>query len=425
MSRARVLAHYLRARRRRFADREAVERWQRRRLRRVLRLAPSRYAFYREWGGRPLTELPVVDKAEVLAHFAELNRRGLDLDTCLAAARAAERGRDFGTELAGLSVGLSSGTSGRQTAFLTSAAERDRWAGEVLARALPDGLLAGARITLVLRAGGPLYAAVTGGRISFRFVDLALPLDRLLAEIRAGDPTVLVAPPSILVHAAALGLRPRQVFSVAEVLDPEDERTISDGFGVRVGQIYQAAEGFLGISCQHGTLHLNEDLLRFEREELGDGRWVPVVTDLVRDSQAVIRRRLGDVLVDGPACTCGNPMRTVSAIVGRADDVLWLPAREGAGSRSFHPDFVRAAVLRTAGVLDFRLVQTAPDTVRLAVVPAARFAAAARELTADLDAAGIGAVRIEVGELTAQDPLVKRRRVTRAPGVPAGEASAR
>lgn len=425
MSRARVLAHYLRARRRRFADRAELERSQRRRLDRVLRLAPSRYAFYRELGRRPLAEIPVLDKAEVLAHFAALNRRGLDLDTCLAAARAAERGRDFGTELAGLSVGLSSGTSGRQTAFLTSAAERDRWAGEVLAKALPDGLRAGARITLVLRAGGPLYAAVTGGRISFSFVDLALPLERLLSEIRAGDPTVLVAPPSILVHAAALGLRPRQVYSVAEVLDPEDERTISVGFSVRVRQIYQAAEGFLGISCPHGSLHLNEDLLWFEREELGDGRWVPVVTDLVRDSQAVIRRRLGDVLVDGPACTCGNPMLTVRAIVGRSDDVLWLPGLDGAAPRSFHPDFVRAAVLRTPGVLDFRLVQTAPDTVRLAVEPAERFAAAARELASDLGGAGIGAVRIEAGELTAQDPLVKRRRVTRAPGVPAGAGSDR
>ena len=127
MSRLRVVAHYLRARRRRFADRDALEAWQRRRLDRQVAAAPRRYAYYAGTAPKVLADLPVLDKATIVEHFAELNRLGLPLDTALAAARAAEAGRDFSTTLRGVSVGLSSGTSGRQSAFLTTAAERDRW----------------------------------------------------------------------------------------------------------------------------------------------------------------------------------------------------------------------------------------------------------------------------------------------------------
>ena len=46
---------------------------------------------------------------------------------------------------------------------------------------LPDGVPRGTRVVLVLRAGGPLYTAVDGGRVAFTFVDLAAPPERILA----------------------------------------------------------------------------------------------------------------------------------------------------------------------------------------------------------------------------------------------------
>lgn len=424
MSRARVLWHYARARRRRFADRAALERWQEARLRRVLAAAPRRYAAYAGPAPRTLADLPVLDKPDVLARFAGLNTRGVDLAECLAAARAAEQGRDFGTTLRGLSVGLSSGTSGQQTAFLTSAAERDRWAGEVLARALPDGLLAGARVTLVLRAGGPLYESVDGGRVQFRFVDLALPVAELVAQVEAASPTVLVAPPSVLVLLAHAGVRLplRRVLSVAEVLDPHDRATIEGGLGLRVDQVYQAAEGFLGISCGRGRLHLAEDLVVVEREPVpgGDGRrFVPVVTDLFRTSQAVLRRRVGDVLVPGEPCPCGDPRQVVDEILGRADDLLWLPAADGTGPRPVFPDFVRAAVLAVPGVEDFRVRQTSSDRLALAVRPTTTFAAARASLAEAVARAGAGPVGVDEGVIEPEGQLVKLRRVRRDADAPA------
>lgn len=420
--RAAVLAAYLRARHRRFADRAALEAWQAARLRTVLAQAPTRYPFYRGLEPRRLADLPVIDKSVVVEHFTALNDRGLELADCLAVARAAEARRDFSATLAGVSVGLSSGTSGRQSVFLTSPSERVAWAGNILARALPRGLLGGARVALVLRAGGPLYESVGSGRVAFHFFDLARPPEEHLAGLAAFAPTVLAAPPHVLrvvAQARAAGelvIAPERVFSVAEVLDPHDRAAIAAGLGVRVDEIYQATEGFLGISCVHGRLHLNEDLLVVEREPLDETgrRFTPVVTDLFRTSQAVLRLRLDDVLLAADqACPCGSPTVVLEAVAGRADDRLLLPHAGTARLEPFYADFVRGAVLAAPGVADFQVVQVDPGTVRLAVEPAAAWPGAAAGLTAAIAAAGLTAPRVEASALSGRAPLEKLRRVRR------------
>ncbi|MCL2453714.1 MAG: hypothetical protein FWD18_00180 [Micrococcales bacterium] len=420
MSRARVVAHYLAARRRRFTDREHLEAWQRARLRRVVAAAPRRYPFYAGLSPRTLDDLPVLDKATMVDRFSDLNRVGLTLDQALDAARTAERHRDFSTTLRGVSVGLSSGTSGRQSAFLTSAAERDRWAGQVLATVMPDGVPRGTRVALVLRAGGPLYQTVDGGRVSFTFVDLA-DHARILGSLAEARPTVVVAPPSVLVMAARAGLpiSPRQVVSVAEVLDPHDAALVEAALGVPVSQVYQATEGFLGASCREGQLHLAEDVVHIEPLWVGEGRFVPVVTDLWRTTQAMLRVRLDDVLVVGTPCECGSPLRTVAEVVGRCDDVLWLPrADDPATLAPFFADFVRGAALG-AGVDDFRVLQL-PDRWELATRPESAWpvaAAALREATAQ---AGCVPPPLVQAAWPDDDPTRKLRRVRRAAGVAEG-----
>lgn len=422
--RAGVLAAYLADRRRRPTDAEQLRRWQRERLQRVLRRARHRYPHYRQLTSDDLAAFPILTKGDFLDHFADLNDRGLQLRRCLEVARAAEARRDFTAQLNGVSVGLSSGTSGRQGVFLTSAAERRRWAGTVLARALPEGLRAGARVALLLRAAGPLYESVGGGRVTFGYFDLARPLPRLLPPLVAFAPTVLVAPPRLLRALAEqrgsgqLPISPRRIFSVAEVLDPHDAAAITAGFGLRVDQIYQATEGFLGISCPRGSLHLNEDLVHVEREHLGAAvggrqRFTPVITDLFRTTQAIIRMRLDDVLVtSGRSCDCGRPTLVIDAVEGRADDVLAFPTGTG-GLRWFFADFARAAVLAAPGVRDFRLRQASPALVLLHVSPERAFPAAARALRDAVAAAGMRPPRVHPTEVEAEDPVVKLRRVRR------------
>ncbi len=124
--------------------------------------------------------------------------------------------------------------------------------------------------------------------------------------------------------------------------------------------MYQATEGLLGVTCEAGTLHLNEPFVLVEREWQDDARtrFVPVVTDLWRRAQPVIRYRLDDVLCVAPTpCPCGRAATAIAAIEGRRDDVLWLH-RSGADVPVF-PDLVTRAVVRAVRVLeDYEIVAT-------------------------------------------------------------------
>src|SRR5262249_29659221 len=132
---ARVAGAFARARwGYRFANRDALLAWQQRHLTRFLRDHIGRSSFYRGLRGARLGDLPVVDKATMLANFAGFNARGISLDRALDVAVSAEQSRDFAPTIDGITVGLSSGTSGTRGVFLVSPAERATWAGLILAR---------------------------------------------------------------------------------------------------------------------------------------------------------------------------------------------------------------------------------------------------------------------------------------------------
>jgi putative adenylate-forming enzyme len=360
------------------SDRAALLRTQERRLARFLSRSLPKAPFYRSYAGKPLDALPIVDKARMLADFTDFNTYGVTLERALAVALAAEQSRDFRPTLkAGgeeLTVGLSSGTSGTRGVFLVSAAERARWAGLLLGRLLArDGLrqvlhprLPPLLIAFFLRANSNLYSTLGSRRIDFRFHDLWAPWPEHLARLNAHPPDVLTAPPTVLKKltegktSGALHIAPRQVISVAEVLEPDDEKAIVEAWGVPVQQVYQATEGFLGASCPAGRVHLNEEEIHIEPEWLDaeHRRFHPIVTDFSRTTQLVVRYRLDDVLrlADGP-CLCGRPTLALEAIEGRADDVLWGQTLEGRAPIAIFPDLVRNAMTRVDGLEDYRLAQ--------------------------------------------------------------------
>jgi putative adenylate-forming enzyme len=388
----------------RFRTRGRFDAWQNRRIRSFLRRL-SGVPFYRSavpGGAQRLDQLPIVDKSISLEHFDELNTRGVRLTDALGVALEAEHTRDFSPVVAGdLTVGLSSGTSGRRGAFLVSPRERMLWAGTILARVL-DRRSVGqllrpwrppVRISFFLRAGGNLYESVASSRIRFSFHDLTQPIEVHIAALneavaRGEGPDVLVAPASVLAALARQGqtpteegpgtgtvtatgtlrVSPRLVVSVAEVLEPDLAATVESAWGVAPRQVYQATEGLLGITCSRGSLHLNEESVHIEREWLDAERtlFTPVVTDFDRRTQIIARYRLDDVLrvdqLTPERCACGRVTAVLAGIDGRTDAVLRLPSRDGLTVVEVFPDVVRRVMaVGSDAYSDWRIRQSGLD----------------------------------------------------------------
>lgn len=384
--RTRSLARKLRTR----AD---VDRWQAKRLRRLLGKVLRAIPAYKAADRDELTGLPIIDKATLMARFEDYNRLGLTADE---GWRALASGGRHGSHF----VGASTGTSGNRGLYVISETERWRWLGTILAKTMPR--LRKARVALVLPIDTSLYDTARRSFLEFRFFDLKLGVEACCEAVAAFDPDTVIAPPkvlSILATGAGPLSRLRHIFSAAEVLDPLDRHVIEQRFNAIVGQIYMATEGLLGVSCQHGTLHLSEDTMAFEFEPVpGSPLVTPIITDFSRETQAMVRYRLNDLLLlSNERCPCGSPLRPVAQVEGRMDDVLHLTAADG--PRLVTPDILRNAIVTAdPRITDFRLAQTGRDVVvlgLLASLPPDAVERARESLSALFRSLGIEA-RIEV-----------------------------
>ncbi len=292
------------------------------------------------YAGAELSDIPIIDVAEFRQRFDDFNTQGLSQASLMQGARPD-----------GIELGFSTGTTGGPPGlFVTTPRERATYTGRLLGKLLPPWQLLGlTRIALCLRAPSRLYE---GGHVRFFALE---DKDRARA-IATFDPHVLIAPPQVLLELAGRGHRLpalKHLYYGAETLNDVERAFIAERLGLRPDPIYQATEGFLGAPCRLGTLHLNEDGMIFEREDLGQGRFRPVVTDLLRETQVVVRLRLNDLL-HPTTCPCGSPLQAVHPVEGRVGDIWrW-------GDQTVFPGDVEAEVApRLAG--DRRWIATGHD----------------------------------------------------------------
>ena len=413
----------------RFRDRAALERSQDARLARFMRTTLPDAPFYRRFTGHDLASLPVVDKSVTLAQFPAFNTLGISLGDATNAALAAEQSRDGpnGFER-GLTAGLSSGTQGPRGVFLASSAERATWAGILLARTLDRELLkdilirrAPLRVAFFLRANSSLYTTLSSRRIDFRFFDLQYGAFAHVDALTQFSPEVLVAPASVLAWLAAESLAgraaisPRRVISVAEVLEPDDEKKIREAYGKTVHQLYQCTEGFLAYTCERGVLHLNEEFVHVEPEwiDASHTRFTPIITDFTRRTQMFVRYRLNDILrMHAQPCACGRVTRTLVAIDGRLDDVLWLPSVDRTRLLPLFPDALRHTFTRdVANIDDYRIEQHGDTLHFFARCDDTVFATMKRAVDRLVIAQGMHTLPWQRVEMPAPEPAVKRRRI--------------
>lgn len=314
---------------------------------------------------RDLQDLPILDKARLMANFADYNQPRISADAVTAALQGNARVGDY-------TVGASTGTSGNRGYFVISEAERYRWLGAILAKTMADMLWQRQRVAILLPQDTRLYGSAKAvPRLQLRFYSLTEGVDHLRQVLEQYAPTVIVAPPKVLRHMAEAKFRlsPQRIFSAAETLDPVDRPIIETCFRLRLDQIYMATEGLLAVTCRAGSLHLAEDSIFFEFEPVGDGLVSPLISCFRRQTQIMARYRMNDLLrLSDRHCSCGSPLRVVDEVVGRMDDCFRLVGPSGPVLVT--PDILRNAVLRAdQGITDFRVLQLAPGRVELVLPP--------------------------------------------------------
>ncbi len=354
-----------------------LRRHQRRRVKALLRFAQRRSPYYAEHlGSDRLADAPLMDKATMMREFDRINTVGLRRDDAVEFGIRRERAGTTELYQGRYSIGLSSGTSGNKVVTVLSPWERARYAALVWARSGVPASIPRPRVLFALRTNNPAFTAVTMAGIDLVYVDYFVPVDDLIALINDRRLNVLAGPPSLLVllaeRSADVTSKIEAVISYAEVLEEPTRDRIRAAFNAPVVQIFQGAEGMLGVTCRAGNLHLNEDIVLVELLDAGDGIGATrrvVVTDLYRRAQPFIRYQLGDLLeIDDEPCDCGSAFRRIRRIHGRSDSVLTLPGRRG-GEVRLMPDYVRRSINQASpDIIEYQVVQWAPDDLEVRLV---------------------------------------------------------
>ncbi|GBF04831.1 coenzyme F390 synthetase [Deinococcus aerius] len=337
-------------------SRQQLERHQERALATLRRFALARSPFYRRFHqgleDRPLHELPVLTKSELMSRYDELvTDRAVHLEDVRAHLAAPGGGKPF---LGRYQVNATAGSTGHPGLFLfnreewswvlASYARMYAWSG-IRADLTHHPRLAVVSTTHPWHQSASVGASVQSPLVPTLRLDADQPLPELVAALNAWQPEGLVAYAGTAHQLAGaqlsgeLHIRPRAVLTASEVLTGEARRRITSAWGKRPFNEYGATEtaGIAGECAHHDGLHLYEDLLVIEVVD-AHHRPVPpgetgerlLVSVLFSRTLPLIRYELTDrVRLDTGRCACGMPYRRLTAIEGRAEEVLRLPGARG------------------------------------------------------------------------------------------------
>ena len=316
-----------------------------------------------------------MNKVFMMENFDELNTLGVKRDEAMEIALNSEKTRNFNQKYKDISVGLSSGTSGHRGMFITTPEEQGIWAGTILAKMLPRNDILGHKIAFFLRADNDLYKAVNSFLISLEYFDTFKDTDKHIERLNKYHPTMIVAPPSLLlvlakkIEEGELKVSLKRIISVAEILEKSDEEYIKKQFNQKIiHQIYQATEGFLACTCEYGHLHLNEDLIKFDKKYIDEKRFYPIITDFRRTSQPFVKYYLNDILVESEGiCECGSILQKIEKIEGRSDDIFKFINKYSKEITVF-PDFIRRTILFVENIREYQVFQVNDDLLEIAIL---------------------------------------------------------
>jgi phenylacetate-CoA ligase len=200
-------------------------------------------------------------------------------------------------------------------------------------------------------------------------------LCRFRPEVIEGYPSAI-----LILARVARGLqlplpRPKSINVSAETFSAEDREELERAFGCRVFNQYAASEpSCFWCDCEHGVMHVNPE---YGISEIVDANGAHVsvgqegdvvVTSCLNPAMPLIRYRLGDTAVLGPAtrCACGREMPRIIRVTGRRDDMLFIPERGYVGR-------LDPAFKGLRNIIEAQIVQEGLDDIRVRLVPDANY----------------------------------------------------
>lgn len=349
--------------------------------------SPFYREFHRGYEQRPLDELPILSKATLMERFDDVvTDRAVRLADVEAFLRQGQESALFRGRYVVLAT---SGSTGRRGVFLYDEREWIRAIASIT-RPISWRQQSGARRkpprAALIAAGAPWhYSARVGKALSNRVapalrLDAATPIAELVDQLNEWQPEALAAYPSVLRQLAAeqldgrLRIYLRNVATSAEVLGDDTRAAVQKAWGIPVQDTYGATEyAPIATECEHGRKHLFEDGALIEVVD-DSGRLVApgesgtrlLLTVFKRFTQPLIRYEMSDIVrLTGEPCPCGRPYRTIDAIEGRQEDILYFDAADAGPPVAVHPNLFHDA-LESFAVTAWQVAQDeAGLTIRL------------------------------------------------------------
>lgn len=326
-----------------------------------------------------LGELPVMSKADLMAHFDQIvTDPRVTLERVNAHIAGLTSDAYFLDELHAVASGGSSGVRGAfvwgwdawATVQLTSLRlqVRDRMSDPVLSSVPPVLMVVAAQNAAHFTSA--LAQTFATEAVQMHRFPISLPLAEIVEGLNRVDGSSLATYPSMLAtltaetRAGRLRIEPKRIVTMAEPLFAEARQAVEETWQAPIANLWGTSEGGItALGCfKDSGMHISDDLVIVEPVD-EHGKPVPsgvrskkiYLTNLFNPLLPLIRYEISDevTLVETP-CTCGSAHRRIADIEGRHDDVF-IYARDLA----IHPHVFRSVLAREAAISEYQVHQTA------------------------------------------------------------------